>query len=70
MISKNKIESEKKIIIKNCKKCNGQGCPTCFNYCAYIDKLAEAEIPVDYWFRKMEDFYGEENFKNGVGLYE
>jgi len=69
MISTNKIEAEKATIIANCKKCKGLGCGACFGYCAFIDKMAEAEIPVDYWFRKMEDFYGEQNFKNYILKY-
>jgi DNA replication protein DnaC len=34
-----------------------------------VDKMAEAEIPVDYWFRRMKDFYGDVNFKNVILEY-
>lgn len=63
MISMKKIEFEKKKIVRECKKCGGRGCGACFGYCAFIDRMAEAEIPVDYWYRIMDDFYGEPNFK-------
>jgi DNA replication protein DnaC len=69
MISPRKIESEKIIIINRCKSCSGIGCQACYGYCSYIDKMAEAGIPVDYWYRKMEDFYGDVNFKAAVMHY-
>lgn len=69
MISSNKIDSEKKRIIAECKACSGVGCGACFGYCAFIDKMVESEIPVDYWFRKIEDFYGDVNFKDELLNY-
>lgn len=69
MIAIKKIELEKKKLVKNCKKCDGNGCPICFGYCAFVDKMAEAEIPVDYWFRDLKDFYGEVEFKNEIIKY-
>jgi len=66
MISTRKIEFEKRKIVRECKKCNGRGCGSCFGYCAFIDRMAEAEIPVDYWYRMMDDFYGEANFKKVI----
>ena len=68
MISQRKIELEKTKLRKNCK-CSGTGCSICYGYCSYVDKMAEANIPVDYWFRKMEDFYGDENFKKSIISY-
>lgn len=69
MISTKKIESEKKKIVNNCQKCKGLGCSACFGYCVFIDKMAEAEIPVDYWYRMIDDFYGESNFKDAIQNY-
>lgn len=69
MISLTKVNAEKDNVIKNCSKCDGKGCGYCFKYCSFIDKMAEAEIPVDYWFRKMDEFYGDPNFKNMVQDY-
>ena len=69
MISPRKIESEKRMMIDQCRKCKGIGCQACAGYCSYIDKMAEAGIPVDYWYRKMEDFYGDRNFKIAVMDY-
>jgi DNA replication protein DnaC len=67
MIPIKKMELEKTKIKEQCK-CNG-GCPACFGYCAYIDRMAIAGIPVDYWYRKMQDFYGDENFKSAILNY-
>ena len=69
MISVKKIETEKKRIVKDCKKCNGIGCGACFGYCAFVDKMAESEIPVDYWYRNFKDFYGEGFFRNVIQEY-
>jgi len=69
MISQKKINAEKNRIIRQCKTCKGSGCGVCFGYSAFIDKMAQAEIPVDYWFRDMNKFYGEPNFKKGVLNY-
>lgn len=66
MISQKKIEIEKEIVIAGCKNCKGKGCPTCFGYMAFIDKMAVADIPVDYWRRDMQKFYGDTNFKSAV----
>lgn len=65
MISIRKIELEKNKIRKRCN-CNGKGCPNCYGYCSYIDKLASANIPVDFWFRNIKNFYGDENLKKVV----
>jgi DNA replication protein DnaC len=69
MIPERKIDAEKHKIISGCKSCKGLQCSMCLSYCSFIDKMARAEIPVDYWLRKMEDFYGEENFKNFILNY-
>jgi len=69
MISPRKIALEKKNIVKNCNTCKGSGCHVCLTYCSYIDDMVEARIPVDYWYRKMHDFYGDINFKNVVIKY-
>lgn len=69
MIPERKIKIEKKLIISGCKKCKGLSCSVCLSYCSFIDQMAEACIPVDYWRRRMEDFYGEENFRDFVNKY-
>jgi DNA replication protein DnaC len=68
-ISTKKIEFEKGHVVKNCKKCDGKGCPSCFGYCSFIDKMAEAEIPVDYWYRDISKFYGDNRFKQQIEEY-
>lgn len=69
MLSITKINKEKEYIIKHCKNCKGIGCGSCVTYCAYVDKMADACIPVDYWHRKVQEFYGEENFKEFLLSY-
>jgi DNA replication protein DnaC len=69
MISQKKIDSEKAALISGCKSCDGRGCGACFGYCSFVDRMAEAEIPVDYWFRRMEDFYGDQAFGQVVAGY-
>ncbi len=69
MVSTRKIEIEKSRIIKQCKSCKGVGCHACFGYCSYIDRMSNAKIPVDYWHRKMDDFYGDSNFKSAIINY-
>jgi DNA replication protein DnaC len=69
MISDRKVAFEKRKIVNECKKCSGTGCGSCFGYCAFIDRMAESGIPVDYWYRMMDDFYGEANFKKIITDY-
>lgn len=66
MFSENKILKEKERIVLKCSNCQGIGCSICAGYCAYIDQMVEACIPVDYWHRRIEDFYGDSNFKSYV----
>jgi DNA replication protein DnaC len=63
MLSQKKIEIEKARKIAKCKHCHGNGCSACRGYCIFIDQMVDSCIPVDYWYRKAEEFYGEENFK-------
>lgn len=69
MIPVKKVRRAKEQIVEKCLDCQGKGCSSCFSFCTYIDKMAEIEIPVDYWFREMKDFYGEENFKQAILQY-
>jgi len=69
MISFAKINAEKDRVLHSCKRCGGQGCGVCFSYCSFIDKMSDAEIPADYWFRNMNGFYGDENFGQIVVAY-
>ncbi len=69
MISPTKVEKEKTRIIKECKHCNGTSCSYCMRYCGFIDEMAAANIPVDYWFRNMKQFYGDDDLKNEILKY-
>lgn len=62
MISQKKIEAEKSRIISICKKCEGSGCSYCQKYCSFIDDMANANIPTDYWFRELDSWYGDKDF--------
>jgi len=62
MISQRKTEAEKARIVANCGRCGGVGCAYCQKYCSFIDRMSEAGIPVDYWFRDMEKWYGDPDF--------
>lgn len=50
----------KQRLVKNCAECAGQGCQVCLNQLIVVDRLAEANIPINYWFFKMKDYKGEE----------
>lgn len=69
MIPFKKIALEKKKIVENCNKCKGVGCSSCFGYLIFIDKMADSCIPIDYWYRLIEDFYGDKAFKNFILEY-
>lgn len=69
MISLTKINAEKDRVVRGCKRCQGLGCGVCIGYCSFIDKMAEAEIPADYWFRSMNGFYGDRDFGETVVAY-
>lgn len=69
MISIRKLEMEKAEVIRLCKACDGKGCNKCWGYAAYMDRMSEAEIPVDYWRRDIKDFYGDPNFAKCVREY-
>jgi len=62
MIPQRKTEAEKARIIANCPKCGGVGCAICQRYCSFIGDMADAGIPVDYWFRDLGKWYGDPEF--------
>ena len=61
-ISPRKIEEMKARTVRRCANCRGFGCPSCYRYCAFIDRMAEAGIPVDYWMRRIKSWHGDPNF--------
>lgn len=69
MIPQRKIETEKARIIANCAKCGGASCAICQKYCSYVDQMAEAGIPVDYWFREFGQWYGDQEFGQWLSEY-
>lgn len=67
MIPQRKTEAEKARIVAQCGRCGGAGCAHCQKYCSFIDRMAEACIPVDYWFREMDQWYGDPEFAERFG---
>lgn len=59
-----KVEFAKQEIRKKCG-CERK-CSKCINKEKFIELMALAEIPVDYWFRSMNNFYGAENIKTSI----
>lgn len=62
-VSDKKKETIKKSMISACENCEN-GCNLCLKKCQFIDLLAEANIPVSYWFLQLKDFKGSEHIKN------
>jgi DNA replication protein DnaC len=62
MIPQRKIEAEKARLTANCEKCGGASCSICQRYCSFVDQMAEAGVPVDYWFRRLDQWYGDPDF--------
>lgn len=69
MISELKIFTQKEEVVSKCSDCKGRGCSVCHGFCAFIDRMAQAEIPVDYWLRDMKDFYGHPDFAKEINHY-
>ncbi len=66
MISQRKVEDEKARLVAQCQRCSGAGCGYCQKYCSFVDRMAEANIPVDYWFREMDQWYGDPGFAKWI----
>lgn len=61
MISIKKIDIAKEEVRSKCPACKGRlriDCFNCLQWGNFIDRMANSEIPVDYWFRDMKEFYG------------
>jgi len=87
MVSEKKINIAIQEIKNKCPICkNGTyvKCAKCLKWENYIQIMHNAEIPVDYWFRNLKNFYGDErlkkyileytqdidnNYKNGFSLF-
>lgn len=72
MIPVKKVELAKAEIKNKCKICKDKPrmeCYSCARWEGFINQMAVAEIPVDYWFRSMKRFYGFEGLKKGVLEY-
>lgn len=63
-IPEKKKELVKQKMMKECQSCEGKGCPSCTKKSQMIESLADANIPVVYWFLKMKDFKGPKNLKD------
>jgi len=66
MIPIKKIELAKAEIKSKCKVCKDKPraeCYGCIRWEGFINRMAAAEIPIDYWFRSMKNFYGHDGLK-------
>jgi DNA replication protein DnaC len=69
MIPNKKVELAKAEIKNKCKICRSKASAECYNcirWEGFINCMAVAEIPVDYWFRNMKNFYGYDGLKDPV----
>jgi len=68
MIPIKKIELAKEDIKNKCETCKNRStvCYNCKRWFGFINQMANAEIPVDYWFRSMNNFYGYKELKNEI----
>ena len=55
-------------VISECDACES-GCPSCQKKVMFVNYMADANIPVTYWFLKMKDFNGPKNVKKSVASY-
>jgi len=55
------LEAAKSRLQASCPTCAGDSrfCAGCAAAAAVLDRYAEANIPVDYWYRDMRDFVGD-----------
>lgn len=44
-------------------------CNSCIHWYGFIEQMFNANIPVDYWFRKIIEFHGQEDFKDDIIKY-
>lgn len=69
MIPAKKVEMAKAEIKSRCKVCKDKvraECYNCLRWEGFINQMAVAEIPVDYWFRSMKKFYGYKGLKKDI----
>jgi DNA replication protein DnaC len=59
-----KLERIKRIAIRNCNRCNSEGCDSCLRKQARMMQYDKASIPMEFWNRSFKDFNGNKNFKN------
>lgn len=57
-----KIPANKVLEFKNAHKLSGKAS-------AFVDKMVEANIPIDYWMLKMSNFQGSDSIKESVNDY-
>jgi DNA replication protein DnaC len=71
MIPPMKIEIAKNSIKEKCSECKDlkRTCYNCVTKQHFIDRMASANIPVDYWNRTMKDFYGCDRLKETADEY-
>jgi DNA replication protein DnaC len=56
-------------LVADCQECGGNSCNSCTKKSQLIDRMADANIPVAYWFLKLKDFSGPTNVKDAAIAY-
>ena len=66
-VPENKVSYYKSKNIEECETCSKTGIVSC-NKCMLLNKITdrfvESNVPVDFWNKGMNDFYGDPNLKN------
>jgi DNA replication protein DnaC len=58
----------KQKLVKECIHCD-TGCSICTKKLQFVDRMANANIPANYWFLKLSDFKGPVNLKDATTQY-
>lgn len=69
MIPIKKVELAKLKIKNKCGVCKDKPrmeCYSCMRWEGFINRMAASEIPIDYWFRSMKNFYGYVGLKDSI----
>jgi DNA replication protein DnaC len=61
-----KQEIVKQEIMRQCKTCAGYGCRDCASNVERVNVMANAGIPVEYWMYSLDNFNGDNEYKNKI----
>lgn len=67
VVEKKRLKIKNKLV-NDCPHCT-DGCNHCIKKVQFVDKIADANIPINYWFLKLKDFQGPKNVKDSTTKY-